>query len=52
MKLGTIVYDNEIYNLDYTTSEEIKQIINAVESSKQKNMQAGKIKKVTDQKPL
>ena len=38
MKLGTIVYDNEIYNLDYMTSDEIKEILNIVESNKRKNI--------------
>ncbi len=42
MKLGTIVYDNEIYNLDYTTSDEIKEIISMVEINKIKHMNAGK----------
>lgn len=38
MKLGTIVYENEIYNLDYMTSEEIKEIINVAEKNKHKNI--------------
>lgn len=38
MKLGTIVYDSKIYNLDYMTSDEVKEMINRVESSKMKNM--------------
>jgi hypothetical protein len=42
MKLGTIVYDNEIYNLDYMTSDEIKELINTVEADKYKNMNEGK----------
>ena len=27
MKLGTVVYDNKIYNLDYMTTDEIKQLL-------------------------
>lgn len=42
MKLGTIVYDNEIYNLDYMTSSEIKEIIDKVEADKTKNIRRGK----------
>ena len=42
MGLGTIVYDNEIYNLDYITSTEVKEIITAVESNKMKHINAGK----------
>lgn len=38
MKLGTIVYDNEIYNLDYMTSEEVKKVLNSVEENKSKNI--------------
>ena len=38
MKLGTIVYDNEIYNLDYMTSEEVKKVLNTVEENKSKNI--------------
>lgn len=42
MKLGTIVYENEIYNLDYMTSSEIKQIIQTAEMNKLKNINEGK----------
>ncbi len=42
MKLGTIVYNNEIYNLDYMTSEEIKEIVSKIETNKQKNLFTGK----------
>ncbi len=42
MKLGTIVYDNEIYNLDFMTSDEIKEIINLVEATKLKDMNTAK----------
>ena len=36
MNLGTIVYDNEIYNLDYMTEVEIKELIDIVEEKKKK----------------
>lgn len=42
MKLGTIVYENEIYNLDYMNASEIKQIINTAEESKIQNINEGK----------
>lgn len=42
MKLGTIVYDNEIYNLDYMTAEEVKKVFDTVENDKLKNIVEGK----------
>lgn len=42
MKLGTVVYDNKIYNLDYMTSEETKDLLKKVEEDKAKNLIAGK----------
>ena len=42
MELGTIVYDNEIYNLDYMTSEEVKKVLDVVEEEKRKNISQGK----------
>ena len=38
MKLGTIVYENEIYNLDYMSDEELKDVINKIENNKKKNI--------------
>ena len=38
MNLGTIVYENEIYNLDYMEDEEIKQIIDNIEDKKRENI--------------
>jgi len=32
MKLGTVVYKNKIYNLDYMSSEELKDLLNQIES--------------------
>lgn len=34
MKLGTIAYNGEIYNLDYMNSEEVKKILEDIEKSK------------------
>lgn len=42
MKLGTIVYENQIYNLDYMTSEEIKDLINLIEKDKLNQITKGK----------
>ena len=32
MKLGTVVYKNKIYNLDYMSSEELKDLLHQIES--------------------
>lgn len=32
MKLGTVVYDNKIYNLDYMSIEEMKELLERIES--------------------
>lgn len=42
MELGTIVYNNKIYNLDYMTSEEIKKVLDGVEEEKRKHISQGK----------
>lgn len=34
MKLGTVVYDGKIYNLDYMTTEEMKQLLDKIEVDK------------------
>ena len=34
MKLGTIVYENKIYNLDYMTIDEMKILLQKIESDK------------------
>lgn len=34
MKLGTVVYENKIYNLDYMTIEEMKDLLNLIEQDK------------------
>ena len=33
MKLGTLVYDNKIYNLDYMSIEEMKELLERIESA-------------------
>lgn len=38
MKLGTIVYNNEIYNLDYMTADEVKEILGKLELDKKENI--------------
>lgn len=38
MNLGTIVYNHEIYNLDYMTDEDIKQLLHAVENKKKTSL--------------
>lgn len=34
MKLGTVVYENKIYNLDYMTIDEMKLLLNKIEDDK------------------
>lgn len=42
MKLGTIVYEDKIYNLDYMSSEEVETLLKKVEADKAKNIAEGK----------
>ncbi len=42
MKLGTVVYDNKIYNLDYMTTEEMKQLLGKIESDKKNTITEAK----------
>ncbi len=42
MKLGTVVYDSKIYNLDYMTTEEMKQLLQKIESDKKSNITEAK----------
>lgn len=42
MKLGTIVFNNKIYNLDYMSREEIEVLLKNVEDDKAKNIVEGK----------
>ncbi len=32
MKLGTVVYSNKIYNLDYMSIDEMKELLKKIES--------------------
>lgn len=36
MSLGTISYNNEIYNLDYMTEEELENLLKIIENDKSK----------------
>lgn len=38
MKLGTVVYDNKIYNLDYMTTEEMKGLLQKIDADKKANI--------------
>lgn len=42
MKLGTVVYDNKIYNLDYMTSAEVEELLKKIEEQKSKSLEQGK----------
>lgn len=42
MKLGTVVYDNKIYNMDYMTTEEMKQLLKKIEEDKKENITKAK----------
>lgn len=46
MKLGTIVYDGEIYNLDYMNISEINELLNKIEIQKEKGFL--QVKKITE----
>ena len=42
MKLGTVVYQSKIYNLDYMSLEELKELLNMIENDKNSNIQEAK----------
>lgn len=42
MKLGTVVYENKIYNLDYMSIEEMKELLTKVESEQKSAFKAAK----------
>lgn len=42
MKLGTVVYKNKIYNLDYMKTEELKQLLVEIEEEKRKEFAEAK----------
>ena len=39
MNLGTVVYKNKIYNLDYMKTEELKNLLAQIEDEKKKSFQ-------------
>lgn len=42
MKLGTVVYDGKIYNLDYMSTEEMKQLLTRIENDKKSTITEAK----------
>lgn len=42
MKLGTVVYNSKIYNLDYMTIEEMTQLLKQIEEDKKANFSKAK----------
>ena len=42
MKLGTITYEEKIYNLDYMSSKEIEELLKKVVESRKQNFLQGK----------
>lgn len=42
MKLGTVVYDGKIYNLDYMDTNEVKELLKKVEQKKEVEISQGK----------
>lgn len=42
MKLGTVVYDNKIYNLDYMTVDELSKLLKKIEETKESVLKQAK----------
>lgn len=42
MKLGTVVYEGKIYNLDYMNTNEVKELLNKIEQEKSNEISQGK----------
>ncbi len=42
MKLGTVVYDSKIYNLDYMTLEEMQALLKTIEEDKKDSFKEAK----------
>ena len=42
MKLGTVVYEGKIYNLDYMNTNEVKELLNKIEQEKANEISQGK----------
>lgn len=42
MKLGTVVYKEKIYNLDYMSTSEVQELFKKIEQEKEKEFSQGK----------
>ena len=42
MKLGTVVYEGKIYNLDYMDTNEVKELLKKIEHKKETDISQGK----------
>ncbi len=42
MKLGTVVYEGKIYNLDYMNIHEVEELLKKVEAQKESDFSQGK----------
>ncbi len=42
MKLGTVVYEGKIYNLDYMKITEVEELLKKIENQKGKDFSQGK----------
>ncbi len=42
MKLGTVVYNNKIYNLDYMSTEEMEQLLKIITEEQKKSFDEAK----------
>lgn len=42
MKLGTIAYNNKIYNLDYMNMDELKKLLKQIETEKKESFNTAK----------
>ena len=42
MKLGTVVYEGKIYNLDYMNTNEVQNLLKKIEQKKESEFSQGK----------
>ena len=42
MKLGTVVYNNKIYNLDYMTTDEMMELLKRISEEKKQSFDEAK----------
>lgn len=42
MKLGTVVYNNKIYNLDYMTTDEMMELLKIITKEKKQSFEEAK----------